>query len=90
MVVGVGLNVSWPEMPDELDRLATAPTSSGPAGRPGRAAGRALRRLDEGYAALLADGADGLLDRWRARFVTLGRRVRVDLGPTTSRARRRT
>ena len=77
VVVGVGLNVSWPEVPDELvagDRAQPRRAR----GRPGRA-GRALPAR-RGYAALLADGADGLLDRWRARSVTLGRRVRVDLG----------
>jgi BirA family biotin operon repressor/biotin-[acetyl-CoA-carboxylase] ligase len=80
VVVGVGLNVSWPEVPDELDRLATALNLVGPEADRVELLVAFLRRLDEGYAALLADGADGLLDRWRARSVTLGRRVRVDLG----------
>jgi BirA family biotin operon repressor/biotin-[acetyl-CoA-carboxylase] ligase len=92
VVVGVGLNVSWPEVPDELDRLATALNLlGGEAGARGEAGAEAevdrvellvafLRRLDDGYAALVTGGADGLLDRWRARSVTLGRRVRVDLG----------
>jgi BirA family transcriptional regulator, biotin operon repressor / biotin---[acetyl-CoA-carboxylase] ligase len=100
VVVGVGLNVSWPEVPDELDRLATAlnllaaaaagaGTRTGAATNSGHEAGAPdrvellvafLRRLDEEYAALLAGDVDGLLDRWRARSVTLGRRVRVDLG----------
>jgi BirA family biotin operon repressor/biotin-[acetyl-CoA-carboxylase] ligase len=88
VVVGVGLNVSWPEVPVELDRLATAlnllgPAAGGPeAGAPDRVELLVafLRRLDEEYSALLAGGADGLLDRWRARSVTLGRRVRVGLG----------
>jgi BirA family biotin operon repressor/biotin-[acetyl-CoA-carboxylase] ligase len=84
VVVGVGLNVSWPEVPDELGRLATALSLLG--GEAGADVDRVevlvafLRRLDEGYAALVDGGADGLLDRWRARSVTLGRRVRVDLG----------
>ena len=90
VVVGVGLNVSWPEVPDELDRLATALNLLGGEARAGARAGAEvdrvellvafLRRLDDGYAALVAGGADSLLDRWRARSVTLGRRVRVDLG----------
>jgi BirA family transcriptional regulator, biotin operon repressor / biotin---[acetyl-CoA-carboxylase] ligase len=99
VVVGVGLNVSWPEVPDELERLATALNLLAAAGGTGTRTGAAtssgheaeapdrvellvafLRRLDEEYAALLAGDVDGLLDRWRARSVTLGRRVRVDLG----------
>lgn len=40
-----------------------------------------LRALDVHYTTLLADGgAATLLDRWRDRSATLGRRVRVDLG----------
>jgi BirA family biotin operon repressor/biotin-[acetyl-CoA-carboxylase] ligase len=49
-----------------------------------------LRRLDEGYGHLVAGAARGddaaeaataeLVERWRRRSATLGRRVRVDLG----------
>ncbi|HEX6423117.1 MAG TPA: biotin--[acetyl-CoA-carboxylase] ligase [Acidimicrobiales bacterium] len=39
-----------------------------------------LRRLDERYATLVAAGAGDMLDDWRRRSATLGRRVRVDLG----------
>jgi BirA family biotin operon repressor/biotin-[acetyl-CoA-carboxylase] ligase len=86
VVVGVGLNVSWPEVPDELGRLATALSLLGGEAGAGADVDRVellvafLRRLDDGYAALVDGGADGLLDHWRARSVTLGRRVRVDLG----------
>jgi BirA family biotin operon repressor/biotin-[acetyl-CoA-carboxylase] ligase len=80
VVVGVGLNVKWPEVPGELDRLATALNLLGPDADRVELLVAFLRRLDEGYAALVAGGADELLDRWRARSITLGRRVRVDLG----------
>ena len=40
-----------------------------------------LRSLDEGYRLLLSEGGPtAVLDRWRSRSATLGRRVRVDLG----------
>jgi BirA family transcriptional regulator, biotin operon repressor / biotin---[acetyl-CoA-carboxylase] ligase len=39
-----------------------------------------LRRLDVRYGELLAGGMPAILDTWRARSATLGRRVRVDLG----------
>lgn len=39
-----------------------------------------LRRLGERYATLVAAGPGDMLDDWRRRSATLGRRVRVDLG----------
>lgn len=93
VVVGVGVNVSWPPAPDAA--------GTGDAGEPELAevAGLAtalnwlgaevdrvdllvafLRRLDAHYATLLADGPADLVAAWRARSATLGRRVRVNVG----------
>jgi BirA family biotin operon repressor/biotin-[acetyl-CoA-carboxylase] ligase len=36
--------------------------------------------LEPRYVGLVTDGPAGLLDEWRHRSATLGRRVRVDLG----------
>ena len=82
VVVGIGINVAWPEpLPPELADIAVACNQIS-----GRAVDREdllvalLRRLDARYDTLLAGGAAALLDDWRARSATLGRRVRVDLG----------
>lgn len=83
VVVGVGINVNWPDdLPEDLADTAVALNHL-----VGREIDRAdllaayLRRLEAVYARLLADGsAVELLDAWRARSATLGRQVRVDLG----------
>jgi BirA family biotin operon repressor/biotin-[acetyl-CoA-carboxylase] ligase len=83
VVVGIGINVNWPDsLPDELAESAVALNHL-----VGREVDRAelleafLRRLDEVYAGLVGAGsADHLLEAWRERSATLGRRVRVDLG----------
>jgi BirA family transcriptional regulator, biotin operon repressor / biotin---[acetyl-CoA-carboxylase] ligase len=94
VVVGVGLNVSWPLMADdpgdgdaaiepalaEVAGLATALNWLGAEiDRVDLLVGF-LRGLEHRYATLLSDGPDDLLAAWRARSATLGRRVRVDLG----------
>jgi BirA family biotin operon repressor/biotin-[acetyl-CoA-carboxylase] ligase len=83
VVVGVGLNVNWPaDLPDELADSATALNHV-----TGRPVDREdllvaiLRRLDRHYGALVAGDRAAVFDAWRARSATLGRRVRVDLGP---------
>jgi BirA family biotin operon repressor/biotin-[acetyl-CoA-carboxylase] ligase len=90
VVVGIGLNVSWPA-PDsaptedagglaEVAGIATALNwLAPPVDRVDLLVGF-LRHLDERYAALLAAGPTDLLAEWRRRSATLGRRVRVDLG----------
>jgi BirA family biotin operon repressor/biotin-[acetyl-CoA-carboxylase] ligase len=82
VVVGIGINVAWPEeLPPDLADIAVACNHIS-----GRTADREdlvvalLQGLDARYDALLAGGAETLLDAWRARSATLGRRVRVDLG----------
>ncbi len=94
VVVGVGLNVSWPVWADdpgdgdaaiepalhEVAGLATALNWLGAEVDRVDLLVAFLRRLDDLYAALLREGADGLLSAWRDRSATLGRRVRVDLG----------
>ncbi|MDP1819892.1 MAG: biotin--[acetyl-CoA-carboxylase] ligase [Acidimicrobiales bacterium] len=82
VVVGIGINVSWPaELPAELADIAIACNHI-----TDRAVDREdllvalLQALDRHYTALVADGdRQALLDEWRRRSATLGRRVRVEL-----------
>ena len=82
VVIGIGLNVNWPEnLPDDLRDIATAIN---------RVAGRdvdredvlvhLLQRFDQRYEQLIAGDIVGA---WREVSATLGRRVRVDLGRET-------
>jgi len=85
VVVGVGVNVNWPDtLPDDLAETATALNHVvGHDVDRGELLVAFLRRLDGHYGALVearSAAASGLLDAWRARSATLGRRVRVDLG----------
>jgi BirA family transcriptional regulator, biotin operon repressor / biotin---[acetyl-CoA-carboxylase] ligase len=84
VVVGVGLNVSWPD--DEAIR-AVADTAvalnwvtSVPIDRVDLLVAF-LRRLDRSYGQLVSGGPQTAMDGWRRRSATLGRQVRVDLGP---------
>lgn len=83
VVAGLGLNVDWPdELPDDLAGIAVAMN---------HVSGRSIDRdvvldclLDcfaVHYASIVAGDVSTVLDRWRERSATLGRRVRVDLGP---------
>jgi BirA family transcriptional regulator, biotin operon repressor / biotin---[acetyl-CoA-carboxylase] ligase len=74
LVVGAGCNVNWESFPPELAATATACNLE---------AGRAVDReaLLEAYLQALAaalDGGDAILDAYRERLTTLGRRVRVE------------
>jgi BirA family biotin operon repressor/biotin-[acetyl-CoA-carboxylase] ligase len=94
VVVGVGLNVSWPVMADdpgdgdaaiepalaEVAGLATALNWLGAEVDRVDLLVAFLRGLEDRYAGLVSDGPDALLAAWRERSATLGRRVRVDLG----------
>lgn len=85
VAVGIGINVAWAgRAPEELRDLAialdeiTAPTP--PPDRVDLLVAM-LGHLDTLDRRLRGDdGAAWLLDRWRERSATLGRRVRVDLG----------
>src|SRR5690606_26602758 len=88
VVVGIGVNVDWPRpgadgVDPELEALADTATALSWLGA---AVDRVdllvayLRRLEWRYGALVAEGPADLLDDWRARSATLGRRVRGDLG----------
>jgi BirA family biotin operon repressor/biotin-[acetyl-CoA-carboxylase] ligase len=84
VVAGVGVNVNWPDtLPDELAVTATALNHlvGGPVDRAELLVAY-LRRLDARYGDLVRSGSTAaLIDDWRARSATLGRRVRIDLGP---------
>jgi BirA family biotin operon repressor/biotin-[acetyl-CoA-carboxylase] ligase len=89
VVVGVGVNVDWPEVPAELAEVATALNLLGATVDRADLLAGFLRRLDGRYEQLLGGpvagvgavrGGDALVEEWRRRSVTLGRRVRVDLG----------
>ena len=74
LVVGAGCNVNWDGFPPELAATATACN---------REAGRRVDRdaLLEAYLLSLTDtlaAGDAILDEYRRRLVTLGRRVRVE------------
>jgi BirA family biotin operon repressor/biotin-[acetyl-CoA-carboxylase] ligase len=88
VVVGIGLNVAWPDRStvaadEELAEVADLATALNWVGRE---VGNVdvlvafLHRLDEQYPALVRSGPADLLAEWRRRSATLGRRVRVDLG----------
>jgi BirA family biotin operon repressor/biotin-[acetyl-CoA-carboxylase] ligase len=84
VVVGIGINVAWPEsLPTELADTAVAINHvvDGPVDREDLLIAL-LEQLGPRYLALLAGDRGPLLDEWRARSATLGRRVRVDLGAT--------
>ncbi len=86
VVVGMGLNVTWSEVPPDLAGIATAVSLAG-----GRVQPRLLllhewlRRLDHWLHLLEHDprGESILRHAQRARSATLGRRVRVDLTDTS-------
>jgi BirA family biotin operon repressor/biotin-[acetyl-CoA-carboxylase] ligase len=82
VVIGIGLNVNWPEaLPEELRDIATAINHV--AGRDVDREDvlvRLLQHLDQRYDELLTGK---IVDAWRASSATLGRRVRVELGGET-------
>jgi BirA family biotin operon repressor/biotin-[acetyl-CoA-carboxylase] ligase len=83
VVVGIGINVTWPtDLPDDLADIAVAlnHVTGAEVDREDLLVAL-LRRLAGLYEPLAATRDRGpLLDAWRARSATLGRRVRVDLG----------
>jgi BirA family biotin operon repressor/biotin-[acetyl-CoA-carboxylase] ligase len=89
VVVGVGLNVSWPEPAAGdagAEELVAVADSAVALNWVGADVDRVdllvafLRRLDERYGELVGTGSAAIIAEWRRRSATLGRRVRVDLG----------
>jgi BirA family transcriptional regulator, biotin operon repressor / biotin---[acetyl-CoA-carboxylase] ligase len=82
VVVGIGINVNWPaDLPDELAATATACNHiCGMEMDRRELLDALLARLETAYSPLRAGESGPLLEEWRARSATLGRRVRVDLG----------
>lgn len=83
VVVGVGLNVSWPEPSEAGDLADTAAALNWLGADVDRAdlLVAFLRRLDARYGELVRSRSTGdVRAEWRRRSATLGRRVRVDLG----------
>jgi BirA family biotin operon repressor/biotin-[acetyl-CoA-carboxylase] ligase len=82
VVVGIGLNVAWPTpLPEELAEVAVAMNQlvDAPVDREDLLIAL-LAALGPRYLSLCAGDRAGLLDEWRDRSATLGRRVRVELG----------
>jgi len=85
VVVGVGLNVSWPPDDEAIRDVSDSAVAlnwvtSVPIDRVDLLVAF-LRRLDRSYGQLVSGGPQTAMDEWRRRSATLGRRVRVDLGP---------
>jgi len=84
VVVGVGINVIWPRdlsgEAAEVAEVATALNWLGPEVDRADLLVAFLRAFATRYASLVAGGPATVLDAWRARSATLGRRVRIDLG----------
>ncbi len=74
LVVGIGVNIEWHEVPAELAAIATACNLEG--GRPTTRAA-VLHAFLGRYSARLED-LDGSRAAYEARLLTLGRRVRVE------------
>jgi BirA family biotin operon repressor/biotin-[acetyl-CoA-carboxylase] ligase len=74
VVVGIGVNVDWPEVPDELVGIATACNLEG--GRP-TTRDELLDAFLSRYEGRLAD-LDATAVEYRARLGTIGRNVRVE------------
>ena len=82
VIVGIGLNVTWPAAPpDDLADVAVAINhiTSTLVDREDLLIAL-LSELGPRYSSLVAGERSGVLGEWRARSATLGRRVRVDLG----------
>ncbi len=82
VVVGIGINVTWPaDLPPDLADIAVAcnHVTDVTVDREDLLIAL-LERLGPRYDALLAGDRPSLLDAWRQRSATLGRRVRIELG----------
>lgn len=85
LVVGMGLNTGWPEVPAELEGVATSLNleSGAPVDRT-LLARLVLEGTEARYELLCrsGDGAAAVLDEARRNSATLGRRVRISLDAT--------
>jgi len=82
VVAGIGINVTWPDdLPEELADLVVAcnHVSDVPVDREDLLVAL-LVRLGHWYERLVAGDRAALVEAWRHRSATLGRRVRIDLG----------
>jgi BirA family biotin operon repressor/biotin-[acetyl-CoA-carboxylase] ligase len=84
IVVGVGLNVCWPDDDEAIRAVADTAVAlnwvtTEPIDRVDLLVAF-LRRLDRRYGQLVSEGPEAAMDDWRRRSATLGRRIRVDLG----------
>lgn len=75
LVLGVGVNVNQVDFPPELPDAASLATTRGPQDR-AALLGQLIEAIEDA-AAMVGAHTPLLLDRWRARSWTLGRRVRV-------------
>ncbi len=82
MAAGIGLNVNWPDgLPEDLADIAVALNHvCGHRIDRDTVLDVLLDRLELHYGDVVAGAGSSVLDAWRARSATLGRRVRVDLG----------
>jgi BirA family biotin operon repressor/biotin-[acetyl-CoA-carboxylase] ligase len=81
LVVGLGLNVNNPYMPQELDGLATSlARESGRTFCRGLILQSWLEEFEVLYERFLAREFPVILEEWKARTITLGRQVRVVQG----------
>src|SRR5690606_24499015 len=81
VVVGIGINVAWPEeLPDELADIAIACNhiTERPVDREVLLIAL-LRHLGSRYEKLVAGDRASLVSEWRERSATLGRLVRIEL-----------
>ena len=82
VAAGIGMNVAWPDdLPDDLAEVAVAVSHISDRGVTTDAVLEALLdHLDGWYSKLVGGETAEVLDAWRERSATLGRKVRVDLG----------
>ena len=84
VVVGAGINVTWPHdlsgEAAEVAEVATALNWLGPQVDRADLLVAFLQAFAARYTTLVADGPATVLAAWRSRSATLGRRVRIDLG----------
>ncbi len=88
VAAGIGVNLHWP--PEETDGARSSDELATRAVSLDELAGARVERadalveflvaLEQHYDGLQRKGPEAVLERWRERCVTLGRRVRVDLG----------